>query len=962
MTEAGNVIITARAKDGDRHVATATTSVWVTNAGELWFDGENQDRMDVLPEKKRYQPGETAKFQIRTPFRYATALLAIEREGVIETMVVQLNGRDPTISLPVKASYGPNVYVSVLAVRGRLREVPWYSFFDWGWKTPLDWWGEFREYQAPSATVDLAKPAYKFGIAEIAVGATAHQLAVAVTADKAAYPIRSIAKVTIQVTLPDGKPAAGAEVALAAVDEALLELQPNDSWNLLDAMLQRRSYGIETATAQMQVVGRRHYGRKAIPAGGSGGKSPTRELFDALLLWKPAIVLDAQGRAQIDVPLNDSLTSFKIVAVADSGIGLFGTGAVTIRSTQDLQLISGLPPLVREGDRFSALVTVRNTTTHAMQVDVVAKAAGLPAALPAKSVTVAAGKSSELAWDVIVPNDTEQLRWEINAQEQGGQKVKDSIRFAQRVVSAVPVTVQQASLFQLDRAFAMAVAPPADSLPGRGGLVVNLASTLSGNTAGVRRFFERYPYSCLEQKVSRAIGLRDDALWQRIAGELPGYLDTDGLAYYYPPSQSDARGSDTLTAYILAITQEAGVVIPEQSRERMLRGLAYFVEGKIMREFWSPKKDLDIRKLAALEALSRYGRVQPAMLGSIQIAPNLWPTSALLDWIAILQKVPAIPDNAKRAAEADQILRSRLNYQGTRMGFSSEASDYWWWLMASGDTNATRLMLSVLDNPAWREEVPKIVGGAIARQSHGQWGTTTANAWGTLALEKFGRRFEADKVTGVTTAALEQGSAVSGSQSFSWNTAGTTAGKLQLPWPAASVATSPQDALKLTHDGKGKPWATVQSLAAVPLKAPFSSGYRITKTLAPVEQKVPGSYSRGDIVRVSLDIDAQTDMTWVVVTDPIPGGASLLGSGLGRDSAIATRGERPTGNAWLAYEERSFESFRSYYEFVPKGKFTLTYTMRLNNVGEFKLPQTRAEAMYAPEMFGEHPNATLVVK
>ena len=33
------------------------------------------------------------------------------------------------------------------------------------------------------------------------------------------------------------------------------------------------------------------------------------------------------------------------------------------------------------------------------------------------------------------------------------------------------------------------------------------------------------------------------------------------------------------------------------------------------------------------------------------------------------------------------------------------------------------------------------------------------------------------------------------------------------------------------------------------------------------------------------------------------------------------------------------------------------YTLRLNNAGDFALPPTRAEALYAPEMFGELPNA-----
>ncbi|MGB6053625.1 MAG: MG2 domain-containing protein, partial [Burkholderiaceae bacterium] len=962
LAEGGNIIVTAQAKDGAGNAALANTSLWVMRAGEVWFDGDNQDRIDILPEKKSYQPGETAKFQVRMPFRHATALVALEREGVLETRVLELSGKDPSISLPVKAEYGPNVYVSVLAVRGRLREVPWYSFFSWGWKEPLSWWHEFRHYQAPGPIVDLSKPAWKYGIAEIAVGGAAHELKVQVSSDKPAYPIRATARVTIQATLPDGKPAAGAEVALAAVDEALLELQPNTSWDVLAAMLQRRSYGVETATAQMQVVGKRHYGRKAIPAGGGGGKAPTRELFDTLLLWQPALVLDANGRAQVDVPLNDALTGFRIVAVADSGAGLFGTGRASIRSTQDLQLISGLPPLVREGDSFSAMLTLRNTTERAMQVTVEAKFGAPATQLEPKKLDIAAGQSAELNWPVTVPADVAQLAWEVAAQEQGGAKVRDAIRVTQKVVPAVPVTVQQATLFQLDHAASLPLAPPAGSLPGRGGIAVALAPRLAGGSAGLRRYFEAYPYSCLEQKASRAIGLKDDALWQRLMTELPTYLDGDGLVYYYPPRDGGANGgSDALTAYLLAVAQEANFALPQQARERMLAGLEAFVEGRLVREHWSPKKDLEVRKLAALEALSRYGRARPDMLGSIQVAPNLWPTSAVLDWIALLRRLPAIAERDQRLQEADQIVRARLNYQGTRLGFSSEAGDYWWWLMASGDSNATRLILTVLDDPAWRDDLPKLLAGALARQQRGHWATTTANLWGTLALDKFGRKFEADKVGGTTRATLDGTASATASQSFAWTAGGAQGGQLMLPWPGNGNGNRGGE-LKLTHDGSGKPWATVQSLAALPLAAPFSSGYRIAKSVTPVGQKEKGAAARGDIYRVELAIDAQADMSWVVVHDPIPAGATLLGSGLGRDSAIAAGGERASGSAWLAYEERSFEFFRAYYQFVPKGKFTLSYTYRLNNAGRFQLPPTRVEALYAPEMFGELPNPLLAVK
>jgi hypothetical protein len=162
--------------------------------------------------------------------------------------------------------------------------------------------------------------------------------------------------------------------------------------------------------------------------------------------------------------------------------------------------------------------------------------------------------------------------------------------------------------------------------------------------------------------------------------------------------------------------------------------------------------------------------------------------------------------------------------------------------------------------------------------------------------------------------------------------------------------------LTVDISGTGKPWATVQSLAAIPLKQPLSTGFNIKRTLSPVEQKTQGVWTRGDVVRVRLDLEAQADMAWVVVSDPIPAGAAILGTGLGRDSALSTQGEERKGWVWPAFEERSFEAYRAYYDFVPKGSWTIEYTIRLNSEGTMNLPPTRVEAMYSPETFGEIPN------
>ena len=60
-------------------------------------------------------------------------------------------------------------------------------------------------------------------------------------------------------------------------------------------MMDERPIEVWTSTAQMQVVGKRHYGRKAVAHGGGGGRAGARELFDTLAAVEGRVKLDAQG-------------------------------------------------------------------------------------------------------------------------------------------------------------------------------------------------------------------------------------------------------------------------------------------------------------------------------------------------------------------------------------------------------------------------------------------------------------------------------------------------------------------------------------------------------------------------------------------------------------------------------------------------------------------------------------------
>ena len=274
--------------------------------------------------------------------------------------------------------------------------------------------------------------------------------------------------------------------------------------------------------------------------------------------------------------------------------------------------------------------------------------------------------------------------------------------------------------------------------------------------------------------------------------------------------------------------------------------------------------------------------------------------------------------------------------------------------MLNSDANAFRLIEAVLDQPEWQDDLPRLMQGAMERQVRGRWLTTTANAWARTSIERFASKFEKHSVSGKTTAQLGKQQA-----EFDWRQAGEQPALLALPWPKPM---GKDEQLQLTHTGNGQPWRTVQVLAAIPDGPARAAGYRLSRKVTPIEEKTPGKVSRGDLWRITLSIDADLDMTWVALNDPIPAGARILGDGDGRDSAIATRGENRNGQgSWPSYVERSFAAYRAYYAWLPKGRSTLEYTLRINNAGQFTLPPTRIEAMYAPDVFGEIPNARVIV-
>ncbi|MCX6130069.1 MAG: hypothetical protein NTX25_13520 [Proteobacteria bacterium] len=831
----------------------------------------------------------------------------------MEAKVISLDSKQPFIEVPIKRGYAPNIFVSAWAVRGRVKGTE------------------------PLLKVDLGKPAHKLGITELKVGWRQHTLNVKVTADKAVYKVREKAQARIEIKAPDGQSLpADAIATIAVVDEALLELMGNKTWDILPAMMSERAYGIEHATSSMQVIGKRHFGLKALPQGGGGGSNPTRELFDSLIFWKARVPL-TNGVATIDFPLTDSLSSFRIVAVAQAGTDMFGMDSTAIQTQQDISLIGGLPPLVRAGDHWQALVTVRNRSKNPQLVKV--KARMEDTELPEKSLNLKAEESQLVSWDLDVPEGVSELKYTFDAQTEG--EGQDSLRFVQQVRPAVPLRVLQATLMVLNgEAQKIPVALPENADPHRGGIDLSFGAGPGPEMLqGTRVFFQEYPYSCLEQGLSSAVGLDSRKAWDQIVRDLDSYRDSDGLLKYFPLMHD---GSMTLTAYFLSLSHEAGLTLPKSKEESLRAALKRVVEGQsVDHEYLMPGDQLIYRKIMALEALTRFESADAALIKNFDVQAELLPHATLIDLVQTLSRYQGDGSLNALQEKAVQQLQARLRLAGTQYGLAGEEYNQISSLLSSPDSNAARLLILGLQQNLWPSDQARMLEGLLHRQKKGAWSTTVANAWGTLAFKRYLK--------------VHPPAGSDSKVSVVWQDKTQSVGlkdkePTHLAWPKK------RETLTLNREGTGEVWTTALSRAAVPLREPFQAGYRLEKTLQPVEQKIKGKWSRGDIVKVSFAMEAGSDQTWVVLADPIPAGARILNASLRDDS-----GQDASKFLSPVYVERRHEGYFAYFDFMPAGKHSIAYVMQVNNTGLFQMTSTRLEAMYAPDQYAEIPNAPVQV-
>jgi len=96
----------------------SSTTIYVSSNNFIHYGRENNDRIELIPDKKEYKIGETAKIMIKSPYQNVKALMTIERGKFLSKKIIDIESNSSLIEIPVTSEFLPNVYVSVILVKG----------------------------------------------------------------------------------------------------------------------------------------------------------------------------------------------------------------------------------------------------------------------------------------------------------------------------------------------------------------------------------------------------------------------------------------------------------------------------------------------------------------------------------------------------------------------------------------------------------------------------------------------------------------------------------------------------------------------------------------------------------------------------------------------------------------------------------------------------------------------------
>jgi alpha-2-macroglobulin len=946
----GSIYISTIVDDGGRKVFSNSDFIYVADRNNSWADTAdvNYNSVKIITDKKTYRIGEKARILVMFPTEKAHLLVTTELAKVMEARHVFAEGRAVSFEVEIKESYSPNFYLNIAYVKD----------------------GELHNHSK-----------------SIVVPARDKFLQIEVLPDKKQYKPRDPASYTIIARKADGSPAAGVEVSLGVVDEAIYSIRQDTSGDIRRAFYGTRYNSVLTGySSQYNFTG--YSGNKAMDLAQkkrsyqladfkdeSQYAEPTiRKDFQDTAFWQPGAVTGDDGKATVKFNLPDNLTTWRATARAVSADLKVGSKVDLVLSRKDLILRLETPRFMTEGDIVTISGIVHNYLDSDKSTQIELNVTGANLLDPAQQ-TVTITKQGE-----------HRIDWRVSATQAGEVKLlakaktsseSDGIELPLPVVpSGLKRTLGSAAAISKDddeQTFSLDL--PADSNTKARTLRIEAAPSIAGSLFGALDYLTGYPYGCTEQTMSSflpnvivAQTLKDvKSASIRATNDLPkkvqrgldrlyDYQHSDGGWGWWKDDQTDPF----MTAYVvdgLVMARRAGFQIEDyrikNAREKLKQMLdaGKLEDGKAIDPeshaylvyAYSVSGDGDARYVNQL--FEKRGELQP--YGRALLALSLKVRG---DQTRAMKVVGEL----ERSASATIFDAHWESKRRPMLDFTEKA-----------DIEATALAIKALAtiNPE-SDLLPKAARWMVANRRNGYyWDTTKHTAFAIYGLTdyvKVSKELSADytvevylndeKVLAKRVTAAE----AAGGQTFVYERNGEALGGT--------------NKIKVVKRGKGALYAssTLEYYTRGDnIAAQSTSSLSITReylrlavddeagkwSIGPLE----GPLRSGDLIVARLKIKGARGQ-YIMIEDPIPAGCEQVE----RVSGIDLNYTDDRWSDW--YSRREFRDqrtvfFLDYFD----GDTTFQYAMRVQVPGEFKVAPARAELMYQPAVQANTANLKMSI-
>ena len=932
----GSVRIKTTVEEAGRPVVMEAGYLWVADPTGRWTDVSymGEDEIQLVADKPSYRPGETARILAQLPKEDAHLLVTTEMNNILGVRQLHVAGRQATIDIPVEARFAPNVTVSVTYVRGS---------------------------EMYTQTLDLKVPARD------------KLLNLQLIPNKKEFRPRETASYTVLARNADGSPAAGAEVSLGVVDEAVYQIASDSAGDIRRTFYGPRYSSVSTSfsvnyyfsgyagTKTIQLARKKKSTRQFADIKDDAANPLVRKIFKDTAFWQPNLLTGADGKATVKFELPDNLTTWRATARAVTADTKVGVAVSKVVERKDVIIRVAMPRFLTAGDTVTLSGIVHNYLKSEKVTRISIEVAGARLLDPAQqTVTIPAQGEHRVNWRVEAPatGDLKILARALTDQE------SDALE------TGMPILPRGLKYTRAD-SFAIAdeeadktvtVKLPANADPNARTLRVEVSPTIAGTLFGALDYLTSYPYGCTEQTMSSF--LPNVIVTQALQSvQTASVRDTNdvgkkarkGLKRLYAFQHGDGgwgwwKDDETnawMTAYVvdgLVQAQRAGYEVDANRLDNARRALRKMLDAEgdergdtrdaraYMAYALAESGDADMRYLNALfaerEKMSAYGR-------------------ALLT-LGLKER-----GDARAQATAGELER-------TAKGGGAEA--FW------DTTEATALVVKALARTLPQSEVlPRAARWLVRNRRHGHyWLSTRETAlavFGLIDYVKVSRELDPDYALEVYV----DGQPVAQKQVTGADSASMQVFTLQRR--GGEVGASSE--VRVVKRGRGMVYLATtvthytndeqtqeQGVPQLKLRREYLR-LRVAEksdgTMGWQVEPLSGEVRSGDTIVSRLSLEGERG-SYLMVEDPIPAGCEPVEE----VSGINLNHTERDWSDW--YSEREFRDnraviFLNYFD----GSARFQYAMRVQVPGQFRAAPARVERMYEPDVRANSATASLTI-